>query len=112
MNAPSKRALIAGVRRIVLAGLVLLIIWLALFALRGAISQGTIEQINQQMTSQTPRPLPLPLNPWIWDWSKSLFTGRTVAETLAPRISTTIGLMALGGLVSLVLAGILLLIGR
>ena len=111
MSAESKRTLIAGARRIAIAGLVLLIIWLGLFALRGAISTGTIELMNQQMSAQTPRPPPLPLNPWTWDWSKSLFTGKTVAEALAPRTATTIGLMAFGGLVSLVLAGILLLIG-
>jgi peptide/nickel transport system permease protein len=111
MTAETQRTAVAAVRRVVVAGLVLLLVWLGLMGLRGAISADTISHMNEQLKMGSPAPAPLPLNPWSWDWSKSLFTGRPVAETVGTRVGTTLELMALGGLVSLLLAGILLLIG-
>jgi peptide/nickel transport system permease protein len=111
MTAETQRTLVAAVRRVVVAGLVLLLIWLGLLGLRGAISADTISHMNEQLKMGSPAPAPLPLNPWSWDWSKSLFTGRPVAETVGTRVGTTLQLMTMGGLVSLLLAGILLLIG-
>ena len=60
MNAESKRTLIAAVRKVVFAGLVLLIAWLGLFALRGAISPALIKLMNQEMSMESAQPPNLP----------------------------------------------------
>jgi peptide/nickel transport system permease protein len=111
MTAETQRTVVAAVRRVALAGVVLVIVWLGLLGLRGAISADTIHVMNEQMKMGSPAPAPLPLNPLSWDWSKSLFTSRPVGETVGTQVGTTLELMALGGLLSLGLAGLFLLIG-
>ena len=53
MTAETQRTLIAVGRKVVLAGLVLLLVWLVLLALRGTISPGTINQMNAEMRMES-----------------------------------------------------------
>jgi len=89
-NPDSKRAIIAIVRRVVFSGLILLFAWLIILAFRGA----------------APSP-PAPFE----DWSRSLFYQQPVAEIVAARLGFTVELACLGGIMGLILAAVLLLLG-
>ncbi|MDD5288886.1 MAG: hypothetical protein PHY28_07255 [Dehalococcoidales bacterium] len=102
MNTENKRVIIAVIRRAVFAGLILLAVWLILLALRGAIPVSVIESMDAS----------LPTDSSTWDWDKSLFTDRIVSETIVQRLGDTLRMIALSGLMSLVLAGLFLLIGE
>lgn len=95
MSPEGKRALIAAIRRVVLAGLILLGAWLVLLGLRGAI----------------PSPVEFGARGREWDWSRSLWTNKTVAEMIGARVGVTAQLLVLGGLLSLGVAGVLLFLG-
>ena len=105
MSEEGKRALIAAVRKVVIAGLILLVVWLILLALRGTIPTSVIDQINQQYKN------PVSYNSATWDWSRSLLRDQTVASMIGQYLGNTLSLIALIGLMSLIIAGILLFIG-
>ena len=105
MSTERQRVLMAAVRKVVFAGLILLVVWLILLALRGAIPSSAIDQINQQSSN------PVSYNSAAWDWSRSLATGNPVSQAINPRLSLTMQLIGLTGLFSLVIAAIFLIIG-
>jgi peptide/nickel transport system permease protein len=105
MNTESKRALIAAVRKVVFAGLILLAVWLILFALRSAIPANIIDLINQRLQ------VPVSHDSAAWDWSRSLLKDGSVSSIIGERIGNTLAFIALCGIMSLIIAGILLFIG-
>jgi hypothetical protein len=52
MSTEGKRTLIAAVRKVVFAGLILIVVWLILLALRGAIPARIIEQLNEGLQTK------------------------------------------------------------
>jgi len=114
MSTDPKRALIAVVRKIVFAGLVLLIAWLVLLGLRGTISVDTINQMREQATQleEMEQKIEIPLNPWSWDWSKSIWRGIPVAEITGERLWPTLGYVSVISTISLLLAMIFLFVGQ
>ncbi len=111
MSAESKRTLIAVGRKVVFAGLVLLMVWLMLFALRGTISAGIINQINAEMRMESQTGQTVSLNPWSWDWSRSLWSGKPVAGIVGERMGATLGLIGVTAVFSLLLALFFLFVG-
>ncbi len=107
VSTENKRAVIAAARRVVFAGLVLLIAWLVLFALRGAIPDGVIDRMND--TGQME--IAASYDSANWDWSTSIREGEPISEVIGPRLGHTLGSIALTGLFSLVIAAILLALG-
>ena len=105
MNTEGKRAMVAAVRKVVMAGLILLVVWLILLALRGAVPASVINQMNPPSNN------PVSHDSALWDWSRSLWNGHTVSSMIGQYLGNTLGLMTLVGLMSLVIAGILLFIG-
>ncbi len=99
MSPEGKRALIAAVRRVVFTGLILLGAWLVLVGIRAAIPADILREESIRYP------------PASWDWSRSLWTGKSVAEMIGQRLGVTAQLLVLGGLLSLVVAGVLLFIG-
>src|SRR4030042_684535 len=102
-----KSTLIALARRITFAGLVLLIAWLALLALRGAIPDHVIDQINDTGQSK----IIVSYDSYDWDWNISISKGEPVSKIVGERLGNTLGIIALTGLFSLVIAAILLFLG-
>jgi ABC-type dipeptide/oligopeptide/nickel transport system permease subunit/ABC-type dipeptide/oligopeptide/nickel transport system permease component len=111
MTPEGQRSLIGAGRRVVFAGLVLLLAWLVLLGLRGTISPDIINQMNAEMRMESTRPGEVPLNPWSWDWSRSLWSGEPVAGIVSDRLGTTLGLIGAAAVISLILAQVLLFIG-
>ena len=105
MNPESKRALIAAGRKVVFAGLILLVVWLILFALRSAIPANIIDLINQRLQ------VPVSHDSASWDWSRSLLKDSSVSSIIGERLGNTLAFIALCGIMSLMIAGILLFIG-
>jgi len=95
-------------RRILFAGLVLLIAWLALLALRGAIPDHVIDRINDTGQSK----IIVSYDSYNWDWNTSIQKGEPVSTVVGERLGNTLGMIALTGLFSLVIAAILLFLGR
>jgi ABC-type dipeptide/oligopeptide/nickel transport system permease subunit len=106
MSTEGKRAIIAAVRRVVFAGLILLAVWLLLLALRGAIPATTIERLNTGMLDK-----PVSTDSSTWDWTQSLWKGRSVSSLVTENLGNTLSFVALSGLLSLIFAGILLFLG-
>lgn len=104
-TAEPSRALIAVVRKVVFAGLVLLGAWLLLLALRGFISPELVERINEQQR------LSLPYETSSWDWNTSIQAGLPISEMVGPRLSLSLRLIGTTGLFSLILAIVLLCVG-
>jgi peptide/nickel transport system permease protein len=105
VDTESRRALIAVGRRVVFAGLIILVAWLLLVGLRGTIPSGVIDMMMAQMGQEIPR------DPGVWDWSSSLWKGEPVAELIIERVPATTGLLVFGGLLSLAIAAVLLFFG-
>ena len=105
MNTEKNRALITAVRKVVFAGLILLAVWLILFALRSAIPANIIDLINQRLQ------VPVSYDSAAWDWSRSLLKDGSVSSLIGQRLGNTLAFIALCGIMSLVIAGILLFIG-
>ena len=105
MNTEKNRALIAAGRKVVFAGLILLAVWLILFALRSAIPANIIDLINQRLQ------VPVSHDSAAWDWSWPLFKDSSVSSLIGQRLGNTLAFIALCGIMSLVIAGILLFIG-
>jgi peptide/nickel transport system permease protein len=87
MNPETKRAIIAGVRRLIISGLILLFVWIVIMALRRAVPDG------------------------VADWSTSVYYHKPVAELVASRLAITFQLAGLGGVLGLVFAAALLYLG-
>lgn len=106
----------AVVRRIIFAGLVIIGAWLVLFALRGAIPDSLISQMNE-IRDRQPGNTPLSGIPSFsndsstWDWTRSLWTGDPISSDLGPRLVLTIATIVLSGALSLVIACLMLLVG-
>ena len=99
MSPEGKRVVIAAVRQVVFAGLVLLGIWLVLIALRGAIPESVIEMMNTKMGGEPD--ITIPYDSGSWDWTNSLWTGKPVPELIGQRMGLTLQLIGLCGLFSL-----------
>jgi peptide/nickel transport system permease protein len=113
MTAESQRDLIAAVRKVVFAGIVIMLAWLVLLGLRGAISVDAITGLNKMIQQGEQNSITeVSLNPWSWDWSKSLWTGESVAGTISQRLWPTLGFIGVTAAFSLLLALIFLFIGR
>jgi ABC-type dipeptide/oligopeptide/nickel transport system permease subunit len=105
MSTESKRALIAVGRKAVMAGLILLVIWVILLALRHSIPSVIVDRMNAGLKT------PVSHDSSTWDWNKSLWTGHPVSQDISPRVSLTMQLIGLTGLFSLIVAGIALSLG-
>ncbi|MFC2020906.1 hypothetical protein ACFLU1_03830 [Chloroflexota bacterium] len=108
MNPESKRALIAVVRRIVFAGLIILGAWLALTIIRGAIPASVIELLASDTH--------ISVDAWSEivyesDWSVSFWTNEPVSEVISERLEYTLKLVVFAGLLSLAIASVLLFLG-
>jgi ABC-type dipeptide/oligopeptide/nickel transport system permease subunit len=110
MNADGKRTVIAVMRRIIFAGIILLAVRLILLLLRRIIPISTIEIIKSSMDPGITGPT-LSLNTNSWNWSKSLHENTKVSSLVGPYIGNTLRTIALIALLSLLIAGILLLFG-
>lgn len=99
MSTEGKRALIAAVRRVVFAGLILLGAWLVLIGLRAIPADVIDAAIGQGLQVD------------LQDWSNSWATGEPIAEMMAGRLGYTAQLVALGGLLGLAIATVLLFLG-
>jgi peptide/nickel transport system permease protein len=105
MTPEAKRALIAALRRVIFAGLIILGAWLVLMGLREAIPANIIDLLNQEIRSQGTGPVDLT------DWSRSWWTREPVSSLSGQRLGPTVRLVLLGGLLSLVIAAVLLFLG-
>ena len=106
MKQNNKEFINSVVRRVVFAALVIIGAWLLLFALRGAISDSVIGQMNAEMRDRLRQPLPFDSRSW--DWPQSLFGDKQRAPV---QMGITLGFFALNGVLSLVISALLLLIG-
>jgi peptide/nickel transport system permease protein len=114
MTAEAQRTLIAAIRKVVFAGIVIMLARLFLLGLRGTISVDAINLLNTELR-QTNENVPLrsvPLNPWSWDWSKSLFRDQSVSQIVGARIGDTLGLIGMTVVLSMLWAAIILFVGR
>jgi ABC-type dipeptide/oligopeptide/nickel transport system permease subunit/ABC-type dipeptide/oligopeptide/nickel transport system permease component len=102
-----KPVFLTVLRRIIFAGLVILIAWLALLALRGGIPDRLIDQMNEEGQNE----VIVSHDSWDWDWDTSIRTGDPVSTVAGERLGNTLGSIALTGLFSLVIAAILLFLG-
>ena len=102
-----KPVFLTVLRRIIFAGLVILIAWLALLALRGGIPDRLIDQMNEEGQNE----VIVSHDSWDWDWNTSIRTGDPVSTVAGERLGNTLGTIALTGLFSLVIAAILLFLG-
>jgi peptide/nickel transport system permease protein len=109
MSADGKRTCIAAVRRILLAGVILFAGWWILLLLRRVIPGSIIDVIMPSMgNGSVPT---LSHNTATWDWSKSLHENTKVSALIGPYIGNTLRAIALIALLSLLIAGALLLLG-
>jgi len=97
-----------AVRRLVLAGLILLGAWLVLVGIRAAIPSSIIEALAEE-TGRSVEAMSELVNES--DWSNSLLTDEPVAEMIGGRLGGTVQLLVFGGLLSLALAAVLLSLG-
>jgi ABC-type dipeptide/oligopeptide/nickel transport system permease subunit/ABC-type dipeptide/oligopeptide/nickel transport system permease component len=102
-----KPVLFTVLRKIIFAGLVLLIAWLALLVLRGAIPDHIIDLMNEQGQNE----IIVTNDSYNWDWNTSIRMGEPVSTVVGERLGNTLGTIALTGLFSLVIAAILLFFG-
>jgi peptide/nickel transport system permease protein len=112
MTVTSQRDLIAAVRKVVFAGIVIMLAWLLLLGFRGVISVDAINQLNTQMQSNSESHIQIPLNTWSWDWAKSLLSDRTVAQVVSPRLGYTLTYIIFTIFFSMLFAMFFLFIGR
>ncbi|MFC1946606.1 hypothetical protein ACFLXY_01655 [Chloroflexota bacterium] len=102
-----KSTFITTIRKIAFAGLVLLIAWLVLLALRGAIPDHIIDLMNEQGQNE----IIVSNDPYDWDWNTSIRKGEPVSTVVGERLGNTLGTIALTGFFSLVIAALLLFLG-
>ena len=102
-----KPVFLTVLQKIAFTGLVLLIAWLALLALRGGIPDRLIDQMNEEGQNE----VIVSHDSWDWDWNTSIRTGDPVSTVAGERLGNTLGTIALPGLFSLVIAAILLFLG-
>ncbi len=108
MNPENKRALIAAVRRVVFAGLIILGAWLMLTVIRGSIPSDVIEMMAEQSDLSVEAASEMVYES---DWSVSFWTGKPVSELIGQRLGLTVQLVVLAGLLSLTIAAVLLFLG-
>ena len=102
-----KPVFLTVLQKIAFTGLVLLIAWLALLALRGAIPDNVIDQMNEQGQNK----IIVSHDSYDWDWNTSIRQDEPVSTVVGERLGNTLGTIALTGLFSLVIAAILLFLG-
>ncbi|MFC1900005.1 hypothetical protein ACFLYN_00255 [Chloroflexota bacterium] len=107
MDSENNRTVITVIRRIVFAGLIILIAWFLLIALRGAISEDLIRKMNE---GEKPEEF-ISYDTATWDWTVSLRTGEPVSGIIGERLDETIQFISLCALSSFILAAILLTLG-
>jgi len=112
MSVQSQRNLVALIRKTVFAVIVVILAWLILLGLRGAISVDSIYQLNQSMQQELDNFTEVSLSPWSWDWSKSLWTGEPVRNIISARLWPRLGYVAIISTASLLLAMAGLFTGR
>ena len=106
-DTDGKPVFLTVLQKIAFTGLVLLIAWLALLALRGGIPDRLIDQMNEEGQNE----VIVSHDSWDWDWNTSIRTGDPVSTVAGERLGNTLGSIALTGLFSLVIAAILLFLG-
>ncbi|MBN2074444.1 MAG: hypothetical protein JW762_02725 [Dehalococcoidales bacterium] len=102
-----KPVFLTVLQKIAFTGLVILIAWLALLALRGAIPDQIIDLMNEEGQNE----IIVSHDSWDWDWDTSISKGEPVSTMVGERLGNTLGSIALTGLFSLVIAAILLFLG-
>ncbi len=112
MTIESQRDLITAVRKIVFAGIVIMLAWLLLLGFRGLITVSAINDLNTQMQTNSESHIQIPINTWSWDWSKSLWTDRTVSGVVSERLGYTLGFIVFTMFFSMLFAMVFLFIGR
>jgi peptide/nickel transport system permease protein len=112
MTAESQRDLITAVRKVVFAGVVIMLAWLLLLGFRGVITVDAINQLNTQMQSNSESHIQIPLNTWSWNWSKSLLSDRTVSQVVSPRLGYTLTYIVFTMFFSMLFALAFLFLGR
>ena len=70
-----------------------------------------ISKISSETGNITDYPVTLSNKPNTWDWTKSFYTGEPVSEIIGQNLGATLGIIALIMLMSLVMAGLLLIAG-
>ena len=106
-NTDNKRVTTTLIRRVVFAGLIILIAWLMLIGLRGCISEDVIRQMNE---GEKPEDY-ISYSTATWDWTSSLRTEEPVSGIIGEKLGATFQFIGLCALFSLVLAAILLTLG-
>src|SRR4030042_5192028 len=109
MNPETKKILTTVIRKVLLCGLVLLVIWLVLMILRSNIPEDIIAMLNERSGGQEDIPK-VSLNSADWDWDTSLWTGESVSERI-DSLGNTLKFLAVNGLISLGVAALLLYLG-
>ena len=104
MSNEGNRALIAAIRKVVIAGLILLVVWVILLILRRAIPTSVINQMSTQYQTKIP-------DPSLWDWSRSLWGNFPISHQIGERLPITLQLIVLTVLFSLIPTVILLSLG-
>lgn len=102
MSPQAQRMLVVMGRRVVMAGLILLGVWLFLFLLRENAPASLLDSIREQRVMRD-----VDLN----DWSRSWMGGGAVGELIGQRLSLGVPTLWLSGLFALGIAGGLLGIG-
>jgi hypothetical protein len=112
MSTEKKRTLIAAVRRVAFAGIILFATWFILIALR--------RPFNPIVRLSSPYVFPSPsyrynLAGWAkWTnyvWTKSIFNGASVSTTIWQNLGVTLVMIALISVMSIMIAGMLLFVG-
>ncbi len=102
ISTEGKRALIAAGRRVVFTGLIILGAWLVLMGIRWAIPDDILRMMFMSGDYPTPQE---------WDWSRSLWTGRSVSGLVGEHLGDTLQLVAIGAGFALVTAALILILG-
>jgi peptide/nickel transport system permease protein len=97
-------------QRAAFTALVLLVVWLILFSIRGLIPHNIVDQINEERISDR-QGQPLSYDSSSWDWSVSIESGQPLSLMIAPRLGLTLRLIGMTALFSLVIAALLLYAG-
>jgi peptide/nickel transport system permease protein len=108
VSPEEKRAIIAAVRRVAFAGLIIVGAWLVLSGIREAIPASVIESMAEQQGTSVESVSELVYES---DWSNSWWRGEPVAELIGERLGVTARVLVFGGLLSLGIAAVLLFFG-
>ena len=112
MSTENKRTLIAAVRRVAFAGIILFVTWFILIALRRPFNP--IVRLSSLYVFPSPS-YRYNLAGWAkWTnyvWTKSIFNGASVSTTIWQNLGVTLVMIALISVMSIMIAGMLLFVG-